>query len=96
MVGGLSTDAATDINAHLSKRLAQERERLGVSKKSLASSAKIDRSTVRFIEDPEENPTVVNLVRYAIALNLDVGQILSECLQPHLDAQMRESPPRRK
>lgn len=73
-----------NINAQLSRKLAQERVRRGISKKSLAQSAGIDRSTVRFIEDPEQNPTIVNLVRYAMALNLDVGQLLSECLAPHL------------
>ena len=40
--------------------------------------------TVKFIEDPEENPTILNLIRYGLALKLDVGKLLSECLEPHL------------
>jgi DNA-binding XRE family transcriptional regulator len=80
----LSQDAAAKINAILSKRLAQEREHRGISKKSLAALADIDRSTVKFIEDEEENPTILNLIRYGLALKLDVGKLLSDCLIPHL------------
>ena len=80
----MSEDAANDINAQLSKRLAQERECRGISKKALAAQASIDRSTVKFIEQPEENPTILNLIRYGLAMNLDVGKILSECIEPHL------------
>ena len=85
MVKAVSKDAANAINAELSKRLAQEREQRGVSKKALAGAADIDRSTVKFIEDEEENPTILNLIRYGLALELDVGKILSDCLTPHLD-----------
>lgn len=84
MVQAVSEDAANTINAQLSKRLAQERTKRGVSKRALAEMADMDRSTVRFIEDPEENPTILNLIRYAMALKLDVGQLLSEFLAPHL------------
>ncbi len=80
----MSQDAAAKINAILSKRLAQEREHRGISKKSLAALADIDRSTVKFIEDEEENPTILNLIRYGLALKLDVGKLLSDCLIPHL------------
>ena len=92
MVGEVSQDPASDINAELSKRLAQERVRRGVSKKRLAELAGFDRSTVGFIEDPEENPTIYNLLRYALALKLDIGKVLSECLEPHLTDQ----PPKKK
>lgn len=84
MVNAVSEDAANDINAKLSKRLAQERESRGISKKALAGLADIDRSTVKFIEEPEDNPTILNLIRYGLALKLDVGKLLSECLEPHL------------
>ena len=92
MVREVSKDPASDINAQLSKRLAQERVRRGVSKKRLAEIAGFDRSTVGFIEDPEENPTIYNLLRYALALKLDVGKLLSECLEPHL----QDEPPKKK
>jgi len=84
-VKAVSKDTANAINAELSKRLAQEREHRGISKKALAGVADIDRSTVKFIEDEEENPTILNLIRYGLALELDVGKILSDCLAPHLD-----------
>jgi transcriptional regulator with XRE-family HTH domain len=84
MVGVVSDDAASQIVSELSKRLAQEREAAGVSKKSLASTAGFDRSTARYIENPEDNPTLLNLIRYGLALNLDVGELLSVCLAPHL------------
>lgn len=81
---GVSQDAAAKINALLSKRLSQERQNRGISKKALAGLADIDRSTVKFIEDEEENPTILNLIRYGLALKLDVGKLLSDCLAPHL------------
>lgn len=77
-------DAASQIVSELSKRLAQEREAASVSKKSLANTAGFDRSTARYIENPENNPTLLNLIRYALAPRLDVGELLSECLAPHL------------
>ena len=87
----MSKDAASKIIAELSKRLAQERGLRGLSKKALAALADIDRSTVRFIEEPEENPTILNVVRYGLALKLDVGKILSECLEPHLTGEIPKS-----
>lgn len=84
MVEVVSDDLAQKINAQLSKLLAESRERRGLSKKTLAALADIDRSTVKFIEAPDENPTILNLIRYGLALKLDVGQVLSECLAPHL------------
>lgn len=74
----MSQDRASLINALLSKRLAQERTRRGISKKRLAALAGIDRSTVAFIEDPAENPTIYNLLRYSLALDIDLGSIISE------------------
>jgi transcriptional regulator with XRE-family HTH domain len=79
-------DAASQIVSELSKRLAQEREAAGVSKKALAAMAGFDRSTARYIEDPDENPTLLNLIRYGLAMKLDVGKLLSEYLVPHLTA----------
>jgi transcriptional regulator with XRE-family HTH domain len=96
MVAAVSDDAASKIVSELSKRLAQEREAAGVSKKSLASTAGFDRSTARYIENPEDNPTLLNLIRYGLALNLDVGQILSECLKEHLGAKpLKKRPPKK-
>lgn len=77
-------DTASQIVSDLSKRLAQEREAAGVSKKALAAMAGFDRSTARYIENPDENPTLLNLIRYGLAMKLDVGKLLSECLTPHL------------
>ena len=91
----MSEDAANDINAQLSKRLAQERERRGISKKALAALASIDRSTVKFIEQPEENPTILNLIRYGLAMNLDVGKILSDCIEPHLTEESEKKKPKK-
>lgn len=79
-------DTASQIVSDLSKRLAQEREAAGVSKKALATMAGFDRATARYIEDPDENPTLLNLIRYGLAMKLDVGKLLSECLTPHLAA----------
>lgn len=78
-LGQLPPDEASLINAALSRRLAQERELRGISKKRLAALAKIDRTTVAFIEDPEKNPTIQNLLRYTLALGIDLGELLSEC-----------------
>ena len=78
-VSVLSEDLAAQINAILSQRLAQERMRLGVSKKKLAMESGMTRSTVAFIEDPAENPTIYNLLRYALALGIDLGSVISSC-----------------
>ena len=92
----MSHDAAAKINALLSKRLAQEREDRGISKKGLAALADIDRSTVKFIEDERENPTILNLIRYGLALKLDVGKLLSDCLAPHLaDEEHKDAEPKK-
>lgn len=91
----MSEDDAAKINARLSKRLAQERERRGVSKKGLSALADIDRATVKFIENPEENPTILNIIRYGLALKLDVGLILSEFMAPLL-AEQKPKPPKTK
>lgn len=96
MVRVLSEDAASHIVAALSKRLAQERENRGVSKKRLAAAAGFNRSTVRFIEDPDDNPTIYNLVRYALALEVDVGKILSECLDAHWEEKNAQTTSRSK
>jgi DNA-binding XRE family transcriptional regulator len=96
MVGGVSKEAANDINAELSNRLAQEREVRGISKKTLAGLADIDRATVKFIETPGENPTILNLIRYGLALKLDIGAILSECLAPHLAVEKPKLKPKKK
>lgn len=39
----------------------------------------MNRSTIAFIEDPEKNPTIYNLLRYALALEIDLGGLVSEC-----------------
>lgn len=39
----------------------------------------MDRTTVAFIEDPDKNPTIYNLIRYALALEIDLGSLLSDC-----------------
>jgi len=39
----------------------------------------MDRTTVAFIEDPEKNPTIYNLLRYSLALGIDLGKTLSAC-----------------
>lgn len=87
MVRVVSSDPASQINALLSKRLAQERIRRGISKKRLAGMAGFDRSTVAFIENPAKNPTINNLIRYALALDIDLGKLISEC-------QERSNPPK--
>ena len=92
----MSKDAAAAINACLSERLAQERERRGVSKRSLAGLADIDRATVKVIEKPDENTTILNVIRYGLALKLDVGEILSECLQPYLAQETTKPKPKPK
>lgn len=80
----MSKDPAAHIIAELSRKLAQERVRLGVSKRKLAEKAGFDRSTAAFIEDPAKNPTIYNLVRYGLALEIDVGEMLSEITARHL------------
>lgn len=92
MVSAVSQqDRASHINALLSKRLAQERVERGISKKKLATLAGMDRSTVAFIEDPEENPTIYNLLRYCLALKIDLGSLLSEIQAAELPQKLKKT-----
>lgn len=59
--------------------MAQERIARGLSKKKFAVVSGMNRSTIAFIEDPEKNPTIYNLLRYALALEIDLGGLVSEC-----------------
>lgn len=62
----------------LSRRMKAAREAAGLSKSELSKLTKLDRSTLRFVEDPKENPTILTLIRISVALKFDLGHALSE------------------
>ena len=44
------------------------------------------RSTLRFVEDPTENPTILTLIRISLALDFDLGKALAESFAEEREA----------
>ena len=52
-----------------------------MSKKELARLAGVDRSTIRYVEDPDGNPTILTLIRVSLSLGIDLGGLISQCVE---------------
>ena len=63
------------------RRLADERQRQGMSMTKLAALASIDTKTVSLIERGERSPTLYTILRIAGALELDPESIILS--EPH-------------
>jgi transcriptional regulator with XRE-family HTH domain len=59
------------------KKVREERLRLGLSQKQLASRAGVHRTYIRMIERAEKNITLENIEKVAKALNLDINKLLT-------------------
>lgn len=59
----------------LSKRIASERKKKGLSQEQLASACEIDRSHIGFIEQSHRRPTVSTLVKITKALDISLEQL---------------------
>lgn len=54
------------------------RQQRGVSQEALALAAEIDRSYLGAIERGESNPTLMNMIKIAAALELTVAELMLE------------------
>lgn len=77
----------------LSLKIKSAREAAGLSKNELSKMTGLDRSTLRFVEDPTENPTILTLIRISLALNFDLGKALSESFAEEQEAKNEEENP---
>lgn len=71
------TKQAEKIVSKVVARLKEEREAQGMSKRQLAIRANVDPKTVSFVENEERNPTLYTLLKFAGALDIDLGSIIS-------------------
>lgn len=60
----------------LGRKIRQEREKLGVSQEKLGQMAKVHRTYVGMVERGEKNITIFNLRRFAMALGVQVRDLI--------------------
>lgn len=65
------------LRAVLGQRVRARRLELGLSQDALARLAELHRNYIGGIEQGRRNPGLVNLVRIAVALGLDPGELLA-------------------
>jgi transcriptional regulator with XRE-family HTH domain len=61
----------------LARRLRAERAKIGISQEELADRAHIHRTFVGSVERAERNVSIDNIERLAVALDLDIAQLLA-------------------
>lgn len=74
----MNESSIDEIKAELSRLLAAAREEKGISKRKLSEKSGLTRFTIGFIENPEKNPTINSLLSYALALDVDLGKLISK------------------
>ena len=67
---------ATPRQRELGRRIKQRREELGLSQEALALRASIHRSYIGSLEAGARNPSLDNAVKLAIALEIDVAELV--------------------
>ncbi len=77
----MSDEQVDEINRRLSELLSRAREEKGVSKRTLAKESGLNRATILFIEMPEQNPTIKTLLRYSLALGVDLGAMIQSSMK---------------
>ncbi|BAS31215.1 helix-turn-helix domain-containing protein [Dehalococcoides mccartyi] len=65
-----------EILSKFGKRVRDERVRQGLSQEELAARAGVHRTYIGMIERAEKNITLENIEKIAIALNIDVSDLL--------------------
>jgi transcriptional regulator with XRE-family HTH domain len=70
-------DARPEILANLGKRLKETRAARGMSQEVLAQLAGLNRNYVNQVECGRRNVSIVNLVKLAEALTVDVAVLIS-------------------
>ena len=60
------------------KKVREERLKKGLSQEDLASKANVHRTYIGMIERGEKNITLLNIKKIAIALDLQINQLLND------------------
>ncbi len=60
----------------IGKKIREEREKMGISQEQLGKLAKMHRTYVGMIERGEKNITIYNLRKFAVALRLQVRDLV--------------------
>lgn len=66
----------SDAAAHVGRQIHQARLHLALTQDDLGSASGIDSSNIRALESGRAMPSVHTLVRLAVALNVEPGQLL--------------------
>lgn len=67
---------ATPRQRELGRRIKQHRERLGLSQEALALRASINRTYIGSLESGQRNPSLENVIRLALALEVEVADLV--------------------
>ncbi len=67
-----------DVVVTLGKRIRELRLRMGRSQEKFAAAAGLDRTYYAGIERGERNPSVKQLAKIAVALNVPIGALFDE------------------
>jgi transcriptional regulator with XRE-family HTH domain len=67
---------ASDAAAYVGQRIAERRRALGMTQDELAAASGIDSSNIRAYENGRSMPGVHSLVRVAVALDVNPGELL--------------------
>ncbi|MTE22906.1 MULTISPECIES: helix-turn-helix domain-containing protein [Microbacterium] len=65
------------VSRDIGRRIASFRSRAGVSARALAECADMDLTNFQRIERGEGNPTISTLLQIAVALEVDVGELVA-------------------
>ncbi|WP_245945766.1 helix-turn-helix domain-containing protein [Helicobacter didelphidarum] len=65
-----------EINIRIGNKIREERQRQSLSQEKLAEIANVHRTYIGMIERAEKNITLVSLEKIAIALGLDIRDLL--------------------
>ena len=65
-------------NLKLGKKIKSYREQLNMSQKELADKAKVSQSSLHYIENDINSPTISNLDKIAKALGVSVAELLDD------------------
>ena len=74
----MAKDQTREVCAEIVRLLTEERKRQKISMNSLAAKAGLSQSLISGLEATPWNPTVGTLLRFANALEVDLGKIISQ------------------
>jgi transcriptional regulator with XRE-family HTH domain len=86
------TDKLRDaIGSHIVLLLKEEREKQKLSLNMLSQKSGLSRQTISYVESEVQSPSLDTLLRMALALDVDLGKIISRAQR----CASKSSPPRK-